>query len=168
MAPLVAVCPRQNGCPIGLTMVVAAVGSAAVVARPMLPTCPSRAGAARGAFGGWVEFFFRLRPSPPPRPPPNPTTAPRPSYTRSASAKDVGDWFEGCTVAENGVHLTIARNGRPSGEAYVVFATVEDAERAAKKDKEMMGGRWLEIFPATKVKFYAQMSIILSITYQRL
>ena len=54
-------------------------------------------------------------------------------------------------MAENGVHLTMARNGRPSGEAYVVFATVEDAELAAKKDKEKMGGRWLDIFPATKV-----------------
>ena len=49
------------------------------------------------------------------------------------------------------MHLTMARNGRPSGEAYVVFATVEDAELATKKDKEKMGERWLDIFPATKV-----------------
>ena len=59
------------------------------------------------------------------------------------------------------MHLTMARNGRPSGEAYVVFATVEDAERAAKKDKEKMGGRWLDIFPATKVCWHSHASYLL-------
>ena len=54
------------------------------------------------------------------------------------------------------MHLAMAKNGRPSGEAYVIFATVEDAERAVLKDKEKMGTRWLDVYPATKGEVYAQ------------
>lgn len=43
-----------------------------------------------------------------------------------------------------GVHITMSREGRPSGEAFVELETMEDAEKALKKDKQHMGHRYIE------------------------
>lgn len=43
-----------------------------------------------------------------------------------------------------GVHLTMAREGRPSGEAYVEMESEEDLKAALKKDREHMGNRYIE------------------------
>lgn len=43
-----------------------------------------------------------------------------------------------------GVHITMSREGRPSGEAFVELETNEDAEKALKKDKQHMGHRYIE------------------------
>ncbi|CAH1724269.1 heterogeneous nuclear ribonucleoprotein F-like [Aphis gossypii] len=45
-----------------------------------------------------------------------------------------------------GVHLTMAREGRPSGEAYVEMESEEDLKAALKKDREHMGNRYIEVF----------------------
>ena len=42
------------------------------------------------------------------------------------------------------VHLTVTREGRPSGEAYIELDTEDDLEEALKKDKENMGKRYVE------------------------
>ena len=42
------------------------------------------------------------------------------------------------------VHLTVTREGRPSGEAYIELDTEEDLEEALKKDRESMGKRYVE------------------------
>lgn len=39
--------------------------------------------------------------------------------------------------------------GRPSGTAFVEFATPEDAQAAMAKDRQMMGTRYIEIFGST-------------------
>lgn len=49
-----------------------------------------------------------------------------------------------------GVHLTMAREGRPSGEAYVEMESEEDLKAALKKDREHMGNRYIE----GKIMFY--------------
>lgn len=43
-----------------------------------------------------------------------------------------------------GVHLTMAREGRPSGEAYVEMESEDDLKAALKKDREHMGNRYIE------------------------
>lgn len=43
-----------------------------------------------------------------------------------------------------GIHILLSREGRPSGEAYVEVETEEDAENAAKKDREHIGERYIE------------------------
>ena len=42
------------------------------------------------------------------------------------------------------MHLTVTREGRPSGEAYIELDTEEDLEEALKKDRESMGKRYVE------------------------
>lgn len=40
--------------------------------------------------------------------------------------------------------MTLSREGRPSGEAFVEFASEEDVQQAVKKNKEHLGQRYIE------------------------
>lgn len=40
--------------------------------------------------------------------------------------------------------------GRPSGQAFAEFASAEDAQTAMAKDRQMMGSRYIELFPASR------------------
>lgn len=52
----------------------------------------------------------------------------------------------GCNIkgGKLGIQMTMSREGRPSGEAYVEMETEEDVEMACKKDREHMGHRYIE------------------------
>jgi hypothetical protein len=43
-----------------------------------------------------------------------------------------------------GIQMTMSREGRPSGEAYIEMESDEDIDKALKKDKEHMGHRYIE------------------------
>lgn len=45
---------------------------------------------------------------------------------------------------EAGVHITMSKEGRPSGEAYIELESPEDVEKALSKDKQHMGHRYIE------------------------
>jgi len=47
------------------------------------------------------------------------------------------------------VHI-ITDYGRPTGVALVEFASPADAQAAAVKDKQMMGTRYIEVFPSSR------------------
>lgn len=51
-----------------------------------------------------------------------------------------------CSIKDGklGIHMTMSREGRPSGEAYVEMETDEDIEKACKKDRDHMGHRYIE------------------------
>ena len=40
--------------------------------------------------------------------------------------------------------MTMTREGRPSGEAYIEMESDEDCEKAVKKDRQHMGKRYVE------------------------
>lgn len=40
--------------------------------------------------------------------------------------------------------MTLSREGRPSGEAYVEMMSEEDVEKACKRDRDHMGHRYIE------------------------
>jgi len=65
----------------------------------------------------------------------------------SATPKDVVAFFSDCSIVgdEDGVHLTMDRNGRPSGECFVELASGTDVEKAKGHNKEHMGKRYIEI-----------------------
>lgn len=64
--------------------------------------------------------------------------------------KDYMDIFhvflDGCNIKNGkaGVQMTMSREGRPSGEAYVEMESEDDVERACKKDRDHMGHRYIE------------------------
>ncbi|CAG9764928.1 unnamed protein product [Ceutorhynchus assimilis] len=50
------------------------------------------------------------------------------------------------------VHLTLSKEGRPSGEAFVELETEEDLMRAEEKDKKHMGSRYIEVFKVNRAE----------------
>jgi RNA recognition motif-containing protein len=68
----------------------------------------------------------------------------------SATEKDILAFFSGFGVADGGVHMHYDHMGRASGQAYVVFETVPEAQHALKLDKEKIGERWIDLFLSSK------------------
>ncbi|MCO5581588.1 hypothetical protein L7F22_035476 [Adiantum nelumboides] len=68
----------------------------------------------------------------------------------SALPRDVARFFDGYRFAPNGVHMVTAVTGRPTGEAFVEFASVEEANRAMERNRCSMGPRFIELLRATK------------------
>ncbi|XP_034152503.1 G-rich sequence factor 1 isoform X2 [Esox lucius] len=68
----------------------------------------------------------------------------------SCTETDILLFFAGLDVAEDGVTLTTDYRGRKTGEAYVQFLTQEQADQALTKDRELIGNRYIEVFPSNR------------------
>ncbi|RLU15693.1 hypothetical protein DMN91_011448 [Ooceraea biroi] len=70
----------------------------------------------------------------------------------STTVDEIMKFFGDCAISngKNGVHMTMSREGRPSGEAYVEMDTPEDIEKACKRDRDHMGHRYIEVFKAKR------------------
>ncbi|XP_066602984.1 heterogeneous nuclear ribonucleoprotein H-like [Prorops nasuta] len=70
----------------------------------------------------------------------------------STTVDEIMKFFSDCNIShgKNGVHMTMSREGRPSGEAYVEMDTEEDIEKACKRDRDHMGHRYIEVFKAKR------------------
>ncbi|KAH9605814.1 hypothetical protein KSS87_020408 [Heliosperma pusillum] len=68
----------------------------------------------------------------------------------SATKEDVTEFFNKFVLAEDSIHITFNSNGRPTGEAFVEFASIEDAEAAMEKDRKTLGSRYIELFASSQ------------------
>ncbi|CAI5479761.1 unnamed protein product [Closterium sp. Yama58-4] len=68
----------------------------------------------------------------------------------SAGQEDILAFFEGYEVVGNGVHIMTGHNDRPTGEAFVEFASSEEAGRAMERHRQHMGNRYIELFRVSK------------------
>ncbi|XP_067139942.1 heterogeneous nuclear ribonucleoprotein F-like isoform X2 [Centruroides vittatus] len=68
----------------------------------------------------------------------------------SATKEEIENFFKGCTIKTNGIHMTLSREGRPSGEAYVEMASEEDFKKGLDKNNQHMGHRYIEVFKSKK------------------
>jgi RNA recognition motif. (a.k.a. RRM, RBD, or RNP domain) len=66
-----------------------------------------------------------------------------------ASKAEVAAFFEGCALADDGVILVTKSDGKATGEAYVHFASRDDMRTALRKDREMLGNRYIELFASS-------------------
>ena len=69
-----------------------------------------------------------------------------------ATHRDIVHFFGplGLQIARDGVHIVLNADGRPSGDGFVVFDSLSDANHARHKyHKEYMGSRFVEIFAST-------------------
>ena len=64
----------------------------------------------------------------------------------SATTEEIASFFGECEIkgGQEGIHMTMTREGRPSGEAYIEMESDEDCEKAVKKDRQHMGKRYVE------------------------
>jgi len=67
-----------------------------------------------------------------------------------ATKEDITQFFSGFTIKPYGVTITMNQQGRPSGDAYVEFTSVDQVEKALVKNKEKMGHRYIEVFNSSK------------------
>ena len=70
-------------------------------------------------------------------------------------ASDILDFLGDVAVrnGDKGVHFSFGFDGRVSGEAYVEVCSPEDISKALKHDREHLGGRYIEIFRASRAQF---------------
>ena len=64
----------------------------------------------------------------------------------STTVDEIVNFFSDCKFKDGSesVHLTLTREGRPSGEAYIELESEEDMDKAIEKDKPHMGKRYIE------------------------
>ncbi|KAI9117840.1 hypothetical protein K1719_011255 [Acacia pycnantha] len=67
----------------------------------------------------------------------------------SATKDDIMEFFKDFVLSEDSVHIVMNSEGRPSGEAYVEFASAEDSKEAMAKDRMTLGSRYIELFPSS-------------------
>ncbi|XP_053547819.1 heterogeneous nuclear ribonucleoprotein H3 [Bombina bombina] len=72
----------------------------------------------------------------------------------SCTREEVLEFFSECDVAEGtaGVHFTTSKEGRPSGEAFVILESEEDLKKALEKDRKYMGHRYIEVFKSNSTE----------------
>ena len=77
-----------------------------------------------------------------------------------ATKSDIAQFFNGFSITPYGINITMDQDGRPSGEAYVEFASPDQVEKALAKNKEKIGHRYIEIFNSSRhdVKYVTQSS----------
>merc|ERR1711971_688267 len=62
-----------------------------------------------------------------------------------ATEHDIIEWFSSVADAQD-VSICFGADGRPSGEADIMFSTQEDAMAAMTKNKQNMQHRYVELF----------------------
>jgi len=63
-----------------------------------------------------------------------------------ASPQDVQNFFQGLTIAPNGVFCPKNEKGQSSGEAFVQFMNYSCANNALKRHRQEKNGRYIEVF----------------------
>uniref|UniRef100_A0A8C5KWB8 Heterogeneous nuclear ribonucleoprotein F-like n=1 Tax=Jaculus jaculus TaxID=51337 RepID=A0A8C5KWB8_JACJA len=72
----------------------------------------------------------------------------------SCSVEDVQNFLSDCTIHDGvaGVHFIYTREGRQSGEAFVELESEDDVKLALKKDREIMGHWYIEVFKSHRTE----------------
>ncbi|XP_054717646.1 heterogeneous nuclear ribonucleoprotein H-like isoform X2 [Uloborus diversus] len=70
----------------------------------------------------------------------------------SATKEEIQKFFSEVNIksGSDGIHMTLSREGRPSGEAYVEVDGEEDLAKALEKHNDHMGHRYIEVFKSKK------------------
>ncbi|XP_068576767.1 G-rich sequence factor 1 [Cebidichthys violaceus] len=73
----------------------------------------------------------------------------------SCTEDDIVQFFSGLDIMENGITVVTDRKGRNSGEAFVQFSSHEAADEALQRDREVIGNRYIEVFPSRREQIYS-------------
>ena len=73
----------------------------------------------------------------------------------SATKDDIVSFFDDAALSaaplvHDSIHIVTSLDGRPSGVAFVEFASAEEAKAAMIRDRQSMGTRYVELFPSSR------------------
>eukprot|EP00126_Sphaerothecum_destruens_P004280 Sdes_comp18088_c0_seq1m7512 len=71
----------------------------------------------------------------------------------SCSFHDVSVFFSGLRILENGIHFLLGNHGKSTGEAFVLFSTQKEANKALNLNRKMIGNRYVEVFHSSFDEF---------------
>lgn len=83
-----------------------------------------------------------------------------------ASTKDIEAFFAPKSLVPKRVVMSLTPAGRPSGHAFVEFEGVAEAAASLELNKQILGGRYIEVFPSTPVSVAPEW-LALSFFYRR-
>mmetsp|Transcript_2523 Transcript_2523/g.3714 ORF Transcript_2523/g.3714 Transcript_2523/m.3714 type:complete len:314 (-) Transcript_2523:282-1223(-) len=66
----------------------------------------------------------------------------------TATKTDILNFFQGLDVLEESVKFVMRPDGRVSGEAFVTLSTPSEAEAAMLRHRNLIGNRYIELFPS--------------------
>ncbi|GAA6233557.1 G-rich sequence factor 1 [Lates japonicus] len=73
----------------------------------------------------------------------------------SCTEVDIAQFFSGLDLVENGITIVRDHRGRNSGEAYVQFSSQEATDEALQRDRDVIGNRYIEVFPSTSMEIHS-------------
>lgn len=73
----------------------------------------------------------------------------------SSTEADIVQFFSDLDIVENGITIVTDRKGRNSGEAFVQFSSQEAAVKALQRDRDVIGNRYIEVFPSRSDQIYS-------------
>ncbi|KAI4821240.1 hypothetical protein KUCAC02_029182 [Chaenocephalus aceratus] len=73
----------------------------------------------------------------------------------TSTEDDIVQFFSGLEIVGSGITFVQNRKGKNSGEAFVQFSSKEAAEEALQKDRELIGHRYIEVFPSSADQIYS-------------
>ena len=76
----------------------------------------------------------------------------------NVTVDDITTFLAPIAVPQGGVHLMNGANGRPSGLAYVELSSEADQKEAMLKDKQSIGGRYIDIFSCSQNELQARLA----------
>lgn len=66
----------------------------------------------------------------------------------TCTENDIIHFFSGLDIVQNGITIVTDSRGRKSGEAFVQFTSQEEADEALQRDRDLIGSRYIEVFPS--------------------
>uniref|UniRef100_A0A1A8FHN4 G-rich RNA sequence binding factor 1 n=1 Tax=Nothobranchius korthausae TaxID=1143690 RepID=A0A1A8FHN4_9TELE len=73
----------------------------------------------------------------------------------SCREDDIVNFFSGLDIAEGGITIVADNRGKNSGDAFVQFSSPEEADKALQKDREVIGHRYIEVFPSSRSQIHS-------------
>ena len=67
----------------------------------------------------------------------------------SASAEDIVKFFGDFNLSQDDIKFVMRSDGKVTGEAYVTFASADDARSAMVMDRQSIGSRYIELFASS-------------------
>ncbi|XP_073321399.1 G-rich sequence factor 1 [Pagrus major] len=69
----------------------------------------------------------------------------------SCSAEDLLHFFSECSIRDGvkGIHFTVNKSGRPSGQAFIEMENEIDVSKALEKHRQYLGPRYVEVYEVT-------------------